>query len=150
MRVRDVMHTKIVTVSPDTSYEGAAKLMHVEQISAIPVVDANGALEGILSEKDLFRAIYPDYSEYFVNPEAFNDEDKREERVRELREHPVYEYMTTNVETVTPQTPLMLAGGRMIAHRIHTLPVIEEHNKLVGIISREMVFSVILKQKLGF
>lgn len=143
------MLKKIVTVSPDTSYEGAAKLMAVEKITALPVVDANGALEGILSEKDLFRAIYPDYNDYFLNPEAFNNEDEREDRVRELREHPVYEYMTTDVEKVTPQTPLMLAGGRMISHRIHTLPVVDDTGKLVGMISREMVFRVILKQKLG-
>lgn len=147
MRVRDVMNTKIVTIAPDTSYEGAAKLMQSEGISALPVVDPNGALEGILSEKDLFRGIYPDYSDYFVNPEAFNDEDEREDRVRELRKHPVYEFMTTNVEKVSPQTPLMLAGGLMVAHRVHSLPVIDE-GKLVGIISREMVFRTILKQKL--
>jgi CBS domain-containing protein len=141
------MHTKIVTVAPDTSYEGAAKLMQSEGLSTLPVVDPNGALEGILSEKDLFRGIYPDYSDYFVNPEAFNDEDEREGRVRELRTHPVYEFMTTNVEKVTPQTPLMLAGGLMVAHRVHSLPVIDE-GKLVGMISREMVFRTILKQKL--
>lgn len=149
MRVRDVMQTKIVTVSPDTSYEGAAQLMNAEQLSALCVVDASsGALEGILSEKDLFRAIYPDYSEYFLNPEAFDDEDEREVRVQALRTNPVYEYMTTHVETVTPQTPLMVAGGLMIAHRVHTLPVIDE-SRLVGIISREMVFRTILTQKLS-
>ncbi|MBP9759743.1 MAG: CBS domain-containing protein [Candidatus Pacebacteria bacterium] len=148
MRVRDVMCKKIVTVSPDTSYEGAAKLMHAEELSVLVVVDANGSLEGILSEKDLFRAIYPDYSEYFINPEAYDDEDEREERVQELRKRSVFEYMTTTVETVGPQTPLMLAGGLMVAHRIHTLPVVED-GKLVGLISREMVFRTILKQKLS-
>ncbi len=143
------MSSKVVTISPDTSYEGAAKLIQAEDLSAIPVVDAGGALEGILSEKDLFRAIYPDYGEYFVNPEAFNDEDERGERVRELRTHPIYEFMTTQVHTVEPQTPLMLAGGLMISYRIHTVPVLE-NSKVIGIISREAVFKTILQQKLHY
>jgi len=149
MRVLDVMSTSLVTVSPDTSYEDAAKLMHAKQLSLLPVVGAHGALEGVLSEKDLFRAIYPDYNDYFVNQDAYDDEDEREERVRELRAHPVHEFMTTRVETVEPQTPLMIAGGHMVAHRIHTLPVLDGHAQLVGVLSREMVFRVILKQKLG-
>jgi CBS domain-containing protein len=148
MVVQDVMSQKVVSVTPDTSYEGAAELMFAEKMNALPVVDVNGVLRGVLSEKDLFRAIYPDYGEYFINPEAFNDEDEREEKVKELRARPISVLMTTRVETVRPDTPLMLAGGLMVAHRIHSLPVVDGE-KLVGVISREQVFHTILRQKLS-
>lgn len=149
MKVKDVMATNVVTVMPDTKYESAVRLMQTEGCSAVPVVDEHGAIVGIVSDKDLFRAIYPDYSEYFINPEAYNDEDERESRVQALRDHPVSEFMSTQVETVSPTTPLMLAGGSMVAHRIHTLPVVDGEKVLIGMISREMVFSTILKHKLS-
>lgn len=148
MLVREVMNEKVVVVTPDTSYEGAVELMFAEKVTALPVVDANGVLRGILSEKDLFRAIYPDYAEYFVNQEAFNDEDGRADIVRNLRQRPVREFMTTRVEVVRPDTPLMLAGGLMVAHRVHSLPVVDGE-KLCGVISRERVFRIILEEKMA-
>jgi acetoin utilization protein AcuB len=149
MKVADVMNTKVCTVTPETTYGDAVQVMQTQSCSAVPVVDVRGDLVGILSDKDLFRAIYPDYSDYFLNPEAYNDEDERESRVQALRDYPVKDFMTKHVETVLPQTPLMLAGGRMVAHRIHTLPVVNAEKELVGMISREMVFTTILKHKLS-
>lgn len=55
MRVKEVMTTEIVTVSPDNSVRQAVKLMLDNQISGVPVVDDEGRLLGILSEGDLIR-----------------------------------------------------------------------------------------------
>ncbi len=149
MLVGDIMRVRFVAVSPDTSYEGAAKLMNAESLPAIMVVDADGKLVGILSEKDLFRAMYPDYGEFFVDPHAFTDEDAREERMNEVRKNPVRMYMTTNVRTVRPETPVMIAGGLMLSHHLHQLPVLDEE-RIVGTVSREYLFKRILRKNLGY
>jgi len=148
MKVRELMRKKLITISPDTSYEGAIRLMHGESLSAVMVVDAGGTLVGILSEKDLFRAMYPDYGEYFVEPEAFTDEDEREQRLTTLRKQLVRDFMSTHVYSVTPETNLMVAGGIMLSHHIHQLPVLEG-GKLVGVLSREYLFKKLLHDKLA-
>jgi acetoin utilization protein AcuB len=149
MVVGNIMRVRFVTVSPETSYEGAAKLMNAESLPAIMVVDKDGKLVGILSEKDLFRAIYPDYGEYFIDPHAFTDEDSREARVTEVRKNPIHMYMSKNVRSVHPETHLMIAGGLMLSHHLHQLPVVEDE-RIVGIVSREYLFKRILRKNLGY
>ncbi|MEK7077096.1 MAG: CBS domain-containing protein, partial [Patescibacteria group bacterium] len=61
MKVKDVMGKDVVTVSPETTYEEAARLLDGHKISGLPVVDKGGNLVGMLSEKDLFKALYPKY-----------------------------------------------------------------------------------------
>lgn len=149
MLVQDVMSKGGAAVAPDTTYEETVQVMEEVLMSAVPVLNENDELVGIISEKDLFRALYPDYSDYFVNPGAYNDQDTRAERVAQLRNKPISEFMTTDVETVTPDMPLMIAGGHMIAHRIHTLPVLDEAKRFLGMISREQVFREVLVEKLS-
>ncbi len=55
--VADVMHTPVVTISPDSPLEDAARLMMEKRIGCLPVVDVNGRLIGMLTETDLFRAL---------------------------------------------------------------------------------------------
>lgn len=54
-RVSQVMHTQVITVSPDTPVENAAVLMAENKIGALPVVDpSTHGLVGIVSQTDLF------------------------------------------------------------------------------------------------
>ncbi len=53
MTVKDVMHKKVITVTPDTSFEQAAFIMHKNQIGGLPVLD-KGKLVGYISSNDLF------------------------------------------------------------------------------------------------
>ena len=53
MTVKDVMHKKVITVTPDTSFEQAAYIMHKYQIGGLPVLE-KGKLVGYISSNDLF------------------------------------------------------------------------------------------------
>ena len=55
-RIKDIMHTKVITTTPETPVEEAAMLMLDENIGALPVLD-NGNLVGIISDKDIFHAL---------------------------------------------------------------------------------------------
>src|SRR4051794_20693515 len=55
MKARDVMTTNVLTVSQDASVLEAVRLMLQRKISGLPVVDASGALVGIISEGDFLR-----------------------------------------------------------------------------------------------
>lgn len=143
------MATTVVSVTPRTTYADAARLMHEKKLVSLPVCDQDGTLIGMLSEKDLFKAMYPEYSEYIEHPEAFADEETLEDRIDELRSVPIDNFMERRVHSIDASDPVLKAGGLMLARHIHRLPVIEV-GKLVGMVSREDVFSAILKSRLGF
>ena len=57
LRISDFMSRTLITVAPETSVVEAARLMLAHKISGLPVVDAHGALRGIITETDLFRVM---------------------------------------------------------------------------------------------
>ena len=145
MKVRDVMITPVVTVSPTTTYEEAARLMHTNNISGLPVVDDKNELLGIVSEKDLFKAMFPLYEEYAVTPDIMVDSESQEEGIELIRKQPVEKYMSHKAITIGPDSPILSAGGLMLAHGFHLLPVVE-NKELIGIVSRSDIYGVILKR----
>lgn len=55
LTVREVMHSEVVTVTPDATVRQLARLLADEEISGVPVVDGNGALMGVVSSTDVVR-----------------------------------------------------------------------------------------------
>jgi CBS domain-containing protein len=142
------MVTPVVTVTPRTTYEDAAFLLHKHRVSGMPVVDNGDVLVGIISEKDLFQALYPLYAEYISTPEAYTDQEKQEGEIENIRRQPVEKYMKRHVITVDANACVLNAGGLMLAHGIHRLPV-TLNGKLVGIVTREDIYGTILTKHLG-
>lgn len=142
------MGTDVVSVKPETKYEEAAKIMVGRKFSGLPVVDDRGKLAGIVSEKDLFRAMFPDYEAYTAEPHAYINREALEDRIKDIRNNPVEMYMSRRVLTVEPDAPVLKAAGLMLAHGIHRLPVVEGE-KLIGIVTREEIYGAILKRYLG-
>lgn len=148
MKVKEVMETDVVSVKPETKYEDAAKIMVQRNFSGLPVINEKGKLVGIISEKDLFRAMFPDYESYTAEPHAYLDREALEDRVKDIHNNPVEMYMSCRVLTVEPETPVLKAAGMMLAHGVHRLPVIE-NEKLAGIVTREEIYSAILRRYLN-
>jgi CBS domain-containing protein len=146
MRVRDIMEKKVIAVRPETTYEEAGRLMVEHNVSGLPVTDAGESLVGLISEKDLFKALYPGEAEFAIAmDESFRDQEAQESGVNDMRQHPVSRFMTKRVLTLTPDTPVLKAGGIMLAHHVHRMPVVE-NGKLVGIVSREDIYGAILRE----
>lgn len=148
MKVRDVMQINVITVHKDTTYEDLARLLHEKEISGAPVVDDSGNLVGVISEKDLFKVLYPYYQSFNDHPELYTDFEEREKKVAEIRNHRIEKFMSTEIISVNPEMPIMKVGGIMLAKGIHRLPVVE-NGKLVGLISRSRIFKDIFKKHLG-
>jgi CBS domain-containing protein len=147
MRVKEIMKTNVLTIFPETTYFEAAKLMYKNNFSGLPVIDSNGKLIGMLSEKDLFKALYPNYIEFIQNPESYFNHEEQEQKILEIRNTPISLYMSKKIISISPETSVLAAGGIMLAHHIHRLPVLEK-NKLVGIVTREDIYKTILKNYL--
>ena len=110
--IADVMNTDVVTVAPEDTLGEAAAKMTERGIGAVVVSDF-GRMIGILSERDIMRAV----ADRVHSSEA---------RVRE--------WMTPDPVTATPDTPVDEAGRTMLEHGFRHLPVVEGE-RAIGIVS---------------
>lgn len=119
MNVVDLMTTGVSTVTPDTSLRDAAREMFRSQVSGLPVTDDDGLLVGIITEADFLRL-----------------ELSRVESDNPAAVESVGDIMTRAVETIGPNTPLVEAAKVMVVREVKRLPVVDDSDRLVGIISR--------------
>jgi len=145
MKVKDLMRKKIITLKPEDTYEDAVVLLYKNNLNGVPVVNDKEKLVGYVSEKDLFRILYPYYQSFYEHPESYTDGEDREKKAKEIRFHKVEIFMNKSPLTVDPEMPIMNAGALMLAHRVHKLPVIE-NDKIIGILDREAIYKAVFKK----
>jgi CBS domain-containing protein len=136
MRAIDVMVHDVVTVRPDTAVADATKLLAEHDVSALPVLDKDGNLVGVLSEADLIHRIEIGTEKH--RPwwlEAVTGATTLAEEFAKSHGKKVGEVMTTGVISVTEETPLSEIAALFERKRIKRVPVVKE-GKLVGIVSR--------------
>jgi len=148
MKVKDVMETDLVSVLPETRYEEVAKIIYSHNISGVPVVDMDGGLLGFISEKDIFRVLYPWYKSYYEHPEYYTDMEGRESKVLDVKEMKAEMLMVKNPIATSPNEPIMKVGALMMAHRISRMPVVE-NGRVIGMVSRKIIYRAILKKNFG-
>ncbi len=148
MKVKELMDTNKVSVTPDTTYEEVARLLYTNQLSGVPVIDDKDRVVGFVSEKDIVRILYPWYKSFYDSPESYTDMEARESKAGDIRNTKVEVFMKRNILTVTPDDPIMKAGALMLAHDVNRLPVVE-NGKVVGVVSRDSIYKVILKKNFG-
>jgi CBS domain-containing protein len=138
LKVGDVMTRDVVTISVDTPFKHIEQLMNEHHISALPVVDSDGAAVGMVSEADLL-----------LRTEAGADEpggwthDSRERRAKGHAET-AEGLMSTPLVSVPPDLPLAAAARLMRKRNVKRLPVIED-GRLIGIVSRADVLKSYLR-----
>ena len=136
MQVRDVMTPNVVSVRDDESIVKAARLMLQNRISGLPVVNANGALVGVVTEGDFLRRgelgtsrQRPKWLEFLVGPGRLANEYVHQSGRK------VAEVMTPDPLTVGEDDLLETVVKLMESRRIKRLPVMRA-GQMVGIISR--------------
>lgn len=133
MLVRDIMTRSVKVARPDSRIQDVALVMCFNKISGMPVVDADNHILGIISEKDVLWAMFPDLQDVMNQPATLNFEDM-ERDYRDVINMRVEQLMTRNVITVQPDLPLLRAASAMFRNRIRRVPVAEQ-GKLAGVIS---------------
>lgn len=148
MKVAEIMKKDVVVIKKGTSYQEVAEILVKNKISGAPVVDKEGKIIGVISEKDLFRAVYPSYREFYESPESHLDFEKLEEEAKKAGGKKVEEFMSPRLITANPDTPVLKIGALMVATGIHRVPVVEK-GKVVGMVSRRDIYRAILKERFG-
>ena len=136
MIASDVMTRNLLTVTCGTPLREAIRLMLEHKISGLPVVDAGGRIEGILTEGDLLRRSeiaterrhWP-WLDFLLGPGRMaSDYVRTHGRVCD-------ELMSRNVISVSPKTPLAEIVELMERRRIKRVPIIED-GALLGMVTR--------------
>ncbi len=139
MQARDLMSRDVVRVSPETPLRDVARVLLHHQLSAVPVVDATGAVVGMVSEGDLIgrkKTERETRSEWWLMRLA-EGEPVNEEFERHIQGPLAVasEVMSSPVISVTEDTPFDEIAALMATHRVKRVPVIRD-GQLVGIVRR--------------
>jgi len=131
MFVHHRMSSPPVTITPDTPFQDALKLMRDHQFRRLPVVNKKGKLVGIVSERDLLHAAPSPATSLSIWELHYL-----------LSKIQVQKIMTKDVITTAPGTPIEKAARLMVANKIGGLPVVDEQGDVVGVITETDIFTI--------
>ncbi|MEU8194167.1 CBS domain-containing protein [Microbispora amethystogenes] len=152
MKVRDVMTSEVASVNGSTPFRDVAEIMIAHGVSAVPVVDGEGHVIGLVSEADLLRK--EEFREQFYR-EGYRPPLRA--RLREAVGHGTVrtqdrargvtaaELMSAPAFTTRPYTSVVSAARLMSEHGVKRLPVVDDEDVLVGIISRHDLLKVLAR-----
>ena len=120
---RDLMSSPVRTIRPDTTIEQAQRILFRYGHSGLSVVDKSDRLVGVISRRDLDLALHHGFDHA-----------------------PVKGYMSHNLKTITPDTPLPEIEALMVTYDVGRLPVLEA-GELIGIVTRTDVLRQLHDQR---
>ena len=123
-RVRDLMTGGVFALLPDDDLVMAHRLMEGWRVRHAPVVEEDGSVVGVLSQRDMLRRT-------LLGRSGVSDEEL-EENLRGIR---VKEVMTVHVETIRPDAPLAVAATKIYEEKIGCLVVVDRRGRLRGILT---------------
>jgi CBS domain-containing protein len=118
VKISDVLRSKgdgVVTVQPDETVSGLLALLAEHRIGACVVSTDGTTVEGIVSERDIVRALHSEGTEILLGP--------------------VSRIMTSQVTTGTVETEIAALAATMTNERIRHVPVVDEDGVLIAIVS---------------
>jgi acetoin utilization protein AcuB len=111
------------TIKPETSVKQAFFKMRLEGYRHLPVVDEDGKLVGVVTDRDLRR------------PDVTDDVDGWDEFYQLGEDYEVQDIMTRDLQTLATNDTLEKAVSLFIEHKYGALPVLNKHGELIGILS---------------
>jgi CBS domain-containing protein len=132
--VEDVMTIEVVSVRPDASFQVVADLLLSRGISAVPVVDADSRVLGVVSEADLLAKLE------FVDGD---DERPPDPAARhKIAATVASELMSAPAVTIGDAASVVEAAKLLESAGVKRLPVVDDSGRLVGIVSRHDLLRV--------
>jgi len=140
-RVSDVMAASVVTVDRATPYKEIARLLAEHRISGMPVLKMGREVAGVVTEADLLAA-------QAKTARRLRSARRRPAFLSGSRQHPALtagELMTAPAITIGPDVTVPAAGRLMNSRHVRLLPVVDDHARLIGVVSRRDLLAVFLR-----
>lgn len=136
MKAHEFMRRDLTSVETDSTVREVIYLMEQSGLSSLPVVDDEGVLVGIISEKDLIRAALPRYLEMLHSASFLPNLNQLARRLKEMADEPVSKYMHRDVVLVRPDDEDLQIADTLLRHELKQVPVVDDEGHLVGVIRR--------------
>lgn len=149
LTAKDIMSTNVITIGPSKSVKELALLLSDNGISGVPVVNDSDTLLGIVTESDLIdqkkKIHLPtvvtilDSVFYLENPE------KMEQEMKKMAGSKVEDIYTPSPVSIVETTSIEEIATIMAEKGIHSLPVLDGDDRLVGIVGRKDIIKTIIQ-----
>lgn len=128
LHAEQLMTRSVITVRSDDEVVRAWQLLARERIHQAPVLDAAGALVGIVGERDLLTALNLDH-----------------DQVRDALARRVADVMSSPVVAADPLTDIRRIAQVMVERDVDGVPIVNEHGRLTGFVSRGDVLRAVVR-----
>jgi CBS domain-containing protein len=139
VQVKDFMVKDVISASPSSSVKDVMSLFVAKKIGGIPIIDEDRVLHGMVSDGDILRAISPvdrRIHDYFSLLTYVAEEDM-ENRLNELADRDIFRIAKTHgIISVHPEDEMKKVVSLLSKHHFKKLPVVDDFNRVVGVISR--------------
>jgi len=144
MKVKDIVKPAVIITETDT-FEFALRAMITQQTNTLLVTNAEGVLIGEVTVTDLLDAVVPDTLDGSEVMEHYTTDDAFIASIEVARDLPVAEFMSHDYSALTLNDNLTSIVATAIAHERARIPVVDDENHPVGIISRQGLKQILAK-----
>jgi CBS domain-containing protein len=152
MLVKDIMSKNVITISPEASISEAVEKMANNNISGLIVVE-EGKVIGVISESDILKILSSEVPQLKTSTNValsililLESGMKMMKEMKKIGKLKVKDIMSKKVFSVRPEDTIIEAARIMSKKDVRRLPVIDENNKLVGVISRTDILKSLVKE----
>jgi CBS domain-containing protein len=140
--VSDVMTRDVVSVHEDTSFKDVVEALEKHRVSALPVVDTQNKVLGVVSESDLLAKVVAG-----TEPKARvrGDRSTHVETRRKSQAETARELMQCPAITIRPEASVVQAARTAALARVRRMPVVDAADTLTGIVTRSDLLRVFLR-----
>jgi CBS domain-containing protein len=140
--VGDVMTTDVVAVAGPTPFRELVEILNRSRVSAVPVIDADRTVLGVVSEADLLHKVEAPVGEPH---RGILERKRRRAGEAKASAHLAEELMTSPAVVTSPTTPVASAAQVMDREAVKRLPVVDDDGHLVGIVARSDLLRIYLR-----
>lgn len=145
MIVRKYMNTHVVVVAPESPLPEIWQLISQKHVNGLPVVTKDKKLLGFISKENILAKLFPESEDI---EEVINETDEDIlERLDKLKKLTVEKVMNPHPFFTRVDTNVMRALSRMIVRRVRQLPVLDDEDRVVGMLAKSDIFKVFFRQR---
>lgn len=152
MKVKDVMTRDVITVRPSAGLREIYGILCEKNIGGVPVADSERKLLGMVTKTELIDVLIPDYFDMIGDFLFIDDLGALEEKLEAMPSLELFiaeDLMVRNVISINENASLMKAPVLMNKYNVRRLPVVNNDNKLVGVITRMDVCKALFNGETG-
>jgi CBS domain-containing protein len=133
MKIKEIMTKDLTAAEPTMTVRELIELFHQSGLSSVPVVNDEGRILGIISERDIIEGALPGYFEVLY---GITDMNHLSQKLREIENDRIEFYMTPEVIKIEEDEDDLTAADLMIRKNVKSLPVVNKDGILVGMLRR--------------